>query len=414
MANTTLNPTIIAKTAVRILENELVFAKNVYRGYEDEISGAVNGYEKGGTITIRKPTDFTVRTGSVASAQDVVEGKETFTVDTVKGVDFKFTSQQLTLNIGELSERVIRPAMIQLANAIDQDVASLYNGVYNWAGTPGQDVNSFADFVEAQKRLDLLGVPQERIAVLSPTDHWALAASQTALYLQAVGQPAYRNGSIGVIGGVETFMSQNVQVHTCGSRTNTTPVTGATSLTTTWASAKDTEAVPGTQDITVTGAGNAVTIKQGDVFTIAGIYAVNPVTKATLPFLQPFVVNADKTTASDGTVTINISPAIITSGPKQTVSAAPTTGLTMTWFGAASTGYPQNLVFHKNAFGLVVVPLVKPPGAVDVARESYKGLSVRVVPVYDGINDVSMWRLDVLYGKKVLDARLATRLSGTA
>jgi hypothetical protein len=71
------------------------------------------------------------------------------------------------------------------------------------------------------------------------------------------------------------------------------------------------------------------------------------------------------------------------------------------------------MVFHKNAFALVMVPMVKPPGAVDVARKTYKGYSVRVIPYYDGTNDVSNWRLDVLYGVKTVDARLATRLSGT-
>ena len=72
------------------------------------------------------------------------------------------------------------------------------------------------------------------------------------------------------------------------------------------------------------------------------------------------------------------------------------------------------MVFHKNAFALVMVPMVKPPGAVDVARKSHKGISVRVIPDYDGTNDVTLWRLDVLYGVKAIDPRLATRLSGTA
>ena len=84
----------------------------------------------------------------------------------------------------------------------------------------------------------------------------------------------------------------------------------------------------------------------------------------------------------------------------------------ITVLGTASTGDPQNLVFHKNAFALAVVPMEKPAGAVDVARKSYKGLSVRVVPYYDGTNDISNYRLDVLYGIKVLDNRLAVRMGG--
>ena len=72
------------------------------------------------------------------------------------------------------------------------------------------------------------------------------------------------------------------------------------------------------------------------------------------------------------------------------------------------------MVFHKNAFALAMVPLVSPPGAVDVSRKTYKGTSVRLIPTYDGTNDKSNFRLDVLYGVKAIDPRLATRLSGTA
>ena len=88
--------------------------------------------------------------------------------------------------------------------------------------------------------------------------------------------------------------------------------------------------------------------------------------------------------------------------------------MTVNVLGTASTGYLQNLVFHKNAFALVVVPMEKPAGAVDVARKSYKGLSVRVVPYYDGVNDISNYRLDVLYGVKVSTTGLPYRMTGLA
>src|SRR5688500_13555802 len=110
MSNTTLTADIIAKEALMILDNELVMAHLVHRGYEEEFTKKVNGYTVGETVSIRRPTDLTVRDGAVASNQDVVEGKTTFTVDKQKGVDFKFTSQDLTLQIGDLSERVIKPA----------------------------------------------------------------------------------------------------------------------------------------------------------------------------------------------------------------------------------------------------------------------------------------------------------------
>src|ERR1051326_4319844 len=186
-------------------------ANRVYRGYEDEYDKKVNGYEIGDTVTIRKPNQFTVRTGVTASVQDVTEGKQTFQVATVKGVDFQFTSTQLTLNIAELSERVIRPAMIQLANAIDTDLMSLYKDVYNWVGTPGTAIQSFAGWAKGTERLDLTAVPSDsRVGVVHPTDFWALAGSQTALYMQDVARNAYRKGRIGEIADVDTYKSQNI------------------------------------------------------------------------------------------------------------------------------------------------------------------------------------------------------------
>jgi len=411
MANSTLTADIIAAEAVGILENNCVMGNLVHRGYEEEFSSKVNGYTVGETISVRRPTDFTVRDGATASTQDVVEGKFSLTVDKQKGVDFKFTSSDLSLKISDLSQRVIKPAMIQLANQIDRDILSLYKNVWNWVGTPGNTVNSFTDFALAPERLDLGGVPQDmRAAVMSPTDQYGMLGSQTALYMQDVARDAYRRGTLGMIAGCDTYASQNVQTHTGGTRDNTTPLVNGGSQTTDWATTKNT----GTGSLITDGWDASATIKEGDVFTIAGVYAVNPVTKATLPHLQQFVVRADVTASGGGAATLSISPPVITSGAFQTVSAAPADNAAITVVGAASTGYASNMVFHKNAFALVMVPMVKPPGAVDVSRKSYNGFSVRVIPYYDGTNDASNWRLDVLYGVKTLDARLATRLSGSA
>ena len=417
MSNTTLTADIIAKEAVMILDNACVMGNLVYRGYEDEFSKKVNGYEIGETISIKRPTDFVVRDGRVADVQDVVEGKFTLTVDKFKGVDFKFTSEELTLQIGELSERVIKPAMVQLANQIDCDCHALYKDVWNLVGpaSTGVDgglINGWADFAKGPERLDLGAVPQdERYAVLSPSDAYAMLGAQTNLYMQDVAKDAYRKSKLGRIADVEVHSSQNVATHTRGTAVHTQAKVQGTQSTT-WASTKDS----GTMTLYTEGWGTVQTIKKGDVFTIDAVFAVNPVTKVTLPHLQQFVVREDVTAHATTTssTTLTISPPIITSGAFQTVSAAALDDATVTIVGTASTGYAQNLMFHKNAFSLVTVPLVKPPGAVDVGRRSYKGYNVRVIPYYDGTNDVSNWRLDVLYGVKTVDARLATRIRGTA
>jgi hypothetical protein len=413
MANTVLTASIIAKEAVMILDNELVMAKKVFRGYEDDFGKKVNGYKVGETITIRKPTDFTVRDGAVMATQDVVEGSTSITVNKRKGVDFKFTSQDLTLKIGELSERVIKPAMVQLANQIDSDLMALYKDIPSWIGTPTPPINSYADFAKGPERMDEYANPTDgRSCVLSPADHWGLLGSQTALYIQDAARGAYRKGSLGEIGGVDTYMSQNVPTHIVGAASTATAVADAAAgsgvLSTTYEATKDT----GYMYLSTDG-WDASTLKAGDVIEMSNVYAVNPVTKATLAFRKQFVVLEDTVTAA-GDTAIKISPPIIPTGAFKNVSAVPVDGTTtIAKIGTGGTGYRQNLMFHKNAFALVTVPLIAPPGAVDVARESYKGINVRVIPVYDGINDESAWRLDVLYGTKTIDPRLAHRISGS-
>src|SRR5258706_5957597 len=272
--NTILNPSIIAKAAVRILDNELVMANRVYRGYEDEFAKKINGYDVGDTITIGKPTQFTVRNTIVAASptQNTTEGKLTMQVSNVRGVDFSFTSQQLTLNIGELADRVIKPAMVQLANAIDTTLMAEFFRINNWVGQPdtGADtaIASFASFARGAERLDQMACPtDDRSAVLSPESHWALAGSQTALFLQSVGQPAYRTGEIGVIGGVSTYMSQNVPTYTNTCTDDVAAVNGA-NQNVTYASVLNTESVPGTQTLITGSWGATDVISKGSVFTI--------------------------------------------------------------------------------------------------------------------------------------------------
>lgn len=414
MSNTTLTADIIASEAIDILENELVMANLVHRAHESEFSKSVNGYTVGDTVSIRRPADFTVRDGASVSIQDVVEGKTSITIDKQKGVDFKFTSSDLTLKINDLSERVIKPAVIQLANQVDLDLMALYKQVPNHVTIPSGGIDSFADFALAPTRMDVCAMPQsDRSAILTPANYWAMLGSQTALYVQDVAKGAYRNARLGMIGGIDTYMSQNIPTHTTGARTGTdlSDTTGETyDAGYTWANVKNSTSV--TFHIDGMASNTTGFYKAGDTFTLSTIYDVNPVTKAPLPHLKMFTVMSDTTSASSE-ADVSIWPPIILSGSQQTCYSTNTAldGLTVTYQGVASTGYAQNLFFHKNAFALCMVPMEKPPGAVDVSRKSFKGLSLRVIPFYDGINDVSNWRMDILYGVKTIDPRLAVRAS---
>ena len=414
MANTLITPTMIAREALIQLENNLVMGNNVHREY-------VNEFRKvGDTVNIRRPVKFDVTDGAVLTKQDVEEANTSIVVDQRKHVGWGFTTQDLTLTIEEFSERYIRPATIALANKIDRDLCTLYDDVYNWVGTPGQTVNSYADFALAPQRLDEGAVPTDmRRSVLAPADHWGVAGSQTGLFFTQIGTPAYRRGSIGEIGGIETFMDQNVRTHTTGTfTTGSTPLVNGANQNVTYANANK---ITYSQTLITDGWANSTAVlTAGDVITLAGVNAVNPVPGQTgtgkddLGRLQQFVVLNAATSDGSGNATITISPPIITSGPFQTVTAAPANNAAITPLGTEATGYTQNLAFHRNAFALVTVPLEMPDGVSFKARETHRGISMRVVKDYDIVNDDDVIRLDVLYGVKTLYNDLATRLSGTA
>lgn len=418
MSNTTLNATVVAKAALAILDNELDVLGTFYRAPEEEFDKRVNGYTIGDTVSIRRPADFTVRNTITASVQDVIEGKTDLTIDQVRGVDFSFTSTDLTLDIKELGERVIRPAMINIANEVASDcLSTMYKGVYNHVGTPGSAINTFAKFNEIPKRLHAMAVPTDaRYAALNSSDYFDLVSAQGGMYIDQAAKQAYRDGSLGRITGIETMATQLMPTHVIGQQGGTPLVNGA-SQNVSYDTAKNTWSQSLITDGWTAAAANR--LKAGDVFTIyaagtsgAKVKMVNPKTKAVTSIDQQFVVLSDAASDGSGNATLTISPPIITSGPHQTVNVAPADNAGLVVLGTASASVTQSLAYHKNSFALAVVPMVKPPGAVDVGRETKNGLSVRVIPYYTGSTDVSAWRLDILYGRKLIDPRLALRAGG--
>lgn len=419
MANNTLTADVIAKIALPILENELGVINKMYRAHEEEFSSTVNGYKKGDTISIRRPADFTIRSGATMSAQDVIEGKTTLVVDQQIGIDFQFTSTDLTLKVEDMAERIIKPAMSRIANELASDVLiQMYRGTYNLVGTQGTRVDSFSDFSKAPERMDEMAIPSDnRHAILCPSDFWGLVGSQTALYAPSLVGSAYRSGDLGDLGGLATMMSQVTPAHTVGPLGGTPLVNGASQNVT-----YDTAKNAWTQSLITDGwtAAAASRVKAGDVFTIyaagtsgAKLKMVNPKTKVATAIDQQFVVISDGSSDGSGNLTLTISPPIITSGPYQTVNVAPADNAGLVFDGTASTAYRQNLAFHKNAMALAVVPMEMPPAAYGGTRQSYKNLSVRLIPTYDATNDISKWRLDLLYGRKLIDPRLTVRFAGT-
>jgi hypothetical protein len=402
MANTVITPDIIAKEALMQVENNLVMGKLVHRELKKEF------VKVGSTVEVRKPVKFSVTDGATRSGQDVQEAATTFTVDQRKHVSWSFSTQDLTLSIEEYSERYIKPAAIALANNVDAALLGLYKGVFSNVGTAGTTPTSFLNFGAASQRLDEYACPsEERRLVLDPAAALKAQDMLKGLYNPEIVKGAVRGRSIGPLAGFDTYMDQNVKQHTIGTGWGTPLVNGGAQAVT-YANATHTYGST-SQTLSVDGLSASGAVAQGDVFTIAGVYQVNPISKESTGVLQEFTVNAANTATAGGAIAaLSISPAIITSGPYQTVDAAPADNAAIT----VKAAHKANLAFHKNAFGLVMVPLEMPDGAAFKARESHNGLSIRVVKDYDIDADTDIIRLDILYGVKTLYPELACRLLG--
>lgn len=411
MPNTLITPSMIAKEALMQLENNLVFANKVHREYAKEFKGG-----QGSTVSIRRPVKFATSNGATLVKQDVEEKTTNIVVDQRKHVAWEFATQDLTLSIEDYSERYIKPAAITLAQTIDRSIASLYSSVWNSVGTPGTTPANFAAVAAAAQRLDEMAVEMsDRCMTVNPAAAYAIANNQTTL--NAVGdvkRTAYEKAKVSEVANFEIYQSQNISTHVVGPLGGTPLINGGAQAVT-YANATG---ASWSQSLITDGwtASAALRVRAGDVFTIAGVFAVNPVpgegAKMAMPYLQEFTVLADANSDGSGNAPLTISPPIITSGPFQTVSAAPADNAVMTFRGTAGTGFPQNMGFHKNAFALVTVPLEMPDGVAFKARETYNGLSMRVIKDYDITNDTEIIRLDVLYGRKAIYPDLATRLWG--
>ena len=413
MANALITPTIIAQEALFQLENNLQMANQVHREYREEF------VKVGQSVNIRKPVKFVTSNGATLVKQDVEEANTSITVSSQKHVGWEFSSIDLTMTIEEYSERYITPAMITLAQTVDKEGLALYDQVWSSVSN-GSFVkpDTFAEFALLGIRMDEMAIPpsgsnnrdRRRFIGKSNTTH-SMAGGQAALLQERLVSEAWTRGRVNIVDDIDVYMDQNVATHTVGVATGTPLVDGA-AQNVTYAASKTTNS----QSLVTKGWTNSITdiLLAGDVITLAGVNAVNPIpgegVKQDLGYLQQFTVLADADSgASTGPATLTISPAIITTGPYQTVTAAPADDAAITVLGTAATGYAQHLGFHRNAFALVTVPLIMPLGAVFKARATHRGLSIRVIRAYDITSDTEAIRLDILYGWKAIYPDLAVR-----
>lgn len=392
MSNTLLTPNMITREALRVLHQKLNFIANVNRAYDD--SFAVDGAKIGDSLRIRLPNRFTTRTGAALSAQNVAEQQVTLTVANQVGVDTQWTSRELTMSLDDFSKRILDPAMAQLAATIEADTLSMNNSVFNVVPNFGAPLG-MRQVLMARKMLNdnLAPMDDQRAAVLNTQDNVDLVDANKGLFQDSAAiRQQYREGMLGRTGGFDFYENTLMPASTTG--------TAATATGYTVNGAGQT----GTGVILASG---STTFAVGDVITFAGCFAVHPETRASTGALQQFVVTA---AYAGGAGTIQISPAIVTSGALQTVSASPTNGGAVTKVGGASQVYRPSLFFHKDAFTFATADLVMPKGVDMAARAVQDGISLRMVRQYDINNDRFPVRLDVLYGYQAIRPQLAVRV----
>lgn len=407
MANDFKNTSLVTRFAVKEFLNSLVMGSKVDRQLDDS---RVFGGKVGATANVRRPVMFTANSGATMVKTDIEEGIIPVTLDQRHHVAFDVTSEDLTLRIEDANERYIKPAMEELAQIVESQLADTYKEIPNFIGTPGTQPSTFLDVANAKAALNRIGVPMSggRVAFYDSDASVALADGLKGVFPNDMASAALKEAAIGRYAGFDLFENQSLKTHTVGVNTGTPLVNGA-SQEVTYLASKDTDS----QSLITDGWTNSTAdiLLAGDVFTIAGVNSVNQRTREDTGQLAQFVVTADAASgASTGPATLTIAPAIIISGPYQTVTASPADDAVITVLtGVGGAQHRQNLAWHPNAITLAMVPIDMPTEGAESARENFKGVSIRTVRQYDITTDETNFRFDILFGVKVQNRRFAVR-----
>ncbi len=409
MANALKNTDLVIKWALKEFLNALVMGQKVDRQLDD--SNVFSGAKVSASAKIRRPVMFEATASATFSASDVEEAIVPVTVDNRQHVGFTFTDEELALNIEELNERYIKPSMEELAQIVETSIGALYTEIPNFVGTPGTTPSTFLDIGSAKKELSKLGVPMaDRHAFWDSTSMLNLANGLKGVFVQGTANTAIEEASMGRYATFDNFESNSLPVHTVGVNTGTPLVDGA-SQNVTYATAKDTD----TQTLITKGWTNSQTgiLLAGDVFTLAGVNSVNRRTRADTGDLMNFVVTADANSgASTGPATFTIAPPIITSGPYQTVTAAPADNAVITVkTGTGGTSHAQNLAWHRNAITMAFVPLdvAEANEGVAQSRMNFKGISITATRGFDFDSMSKKFRFDILFDVFMQNRSFAVR-----
>lgn len=399
MANTLLTIDMITKEALRLAHEKATFLGTINRQFDDSF-GQSDG-KIGDTLRIRLPSQYTRRQGSrVMDVQDSEQQKTTLTVATQDGVDMRFNSRELALDLDSFSKLHLEPAMATLVSGIESDVLQgVSKLVYNVAGTAGTPPADLAAVGAARAKLNQQLAPKDgnRFIQMDSVTMGGMVNGLKGLFQDSTQiKEQYREGMIGRTAMADFYENERIWTMTNGADVTTVTLDTYT-------------VVDADEAITVTG---FATPTAGMVFTIAGVYDCHPETKAAYSHLKQFTILAGSTATN-----LLISPTIYLTGAKKNVAsstggtATPTTTAALVFIGSASTSYAQNLMYHKDAFTFVTADLPLMSSSEKCVRKTYDGLSLRVWQDSDIRNDEMLTRIDILYGYAAIRPQWACRIT---
>lgn len=392
MANALLTINMILREATRLWENSNAFLMSIGRQYDDQF--AVGGAKIGDTLRIRLPNQYVVRNGAVASPQATNEVSTTLTVANMKGIDVSFSSRDRTMSLDDYSERVMKPMIAYLAADVALDVmggveAGICNIVANQDGSNNIIAPVAQTYLDANALLDMSSAPMlDRKVVNSPNTDARIVGNLAGQFNPATTlSKQFTTGAMKNALGFDFMKDQTVLAHTTGTLAQASATVNGASQT-------------GLSLIVNALAGS---LAKGDIITLAGVNAVNRLTRQDTGALRQFVVTAD---VLAGATSIPIYPAIVppvgaVSAQYQTVTASPANGAAVNpaLSLAASTRYRKNFAFCPEAVTMATADLELPTrGVQEAAREVYDTLSMRMITFYNGLTDQWITRMDILYG----------------
>lgn len=396
MANSLLTIDMITREALRLFRNSNWFLRTINRQFDEDFGRS--GGKIGNQLRIRLPNDYTLRTGATANPQNTNERNTTLVLATQMGVDVSFSSAERTMQLDDYSTRILAPAVNTLAAGVATAVMANIEGAANLVqntDTGGLLISPTAGtWLAAGAILDQMGAPRnDRFIVFDPLTQARTVTSLMGLFNpQAKISDQYMRGTVSVDTlGFDWGMDQTVILHQTGAY-GTPPTVGGANQT----------------GSTLTISALAGPVAAGDIFTINGVRSVNRVTKQSTGSLAQFTVTA---AASAGATTVSIyppitpaatSPAPGTPVPFQTVDVSPASGAQITFATPAASRYRANFAYYSEAVTLATAELELPRGTHEAARETYDGISIRMVTDYAVLSDQFVTRLDILFGSLLL------------